>query len=255
MMLLTNGRVLVDPAMNETNLDNVMDQLIENARMMLSDENITFTKKLKPFLQYENTSELSYQTIKDVCPADVDIYFRAIGKDDEIQKPFPSYKDIKHHYTPEEKEEIADNMCQLIESREKKEAEKKAIVKRMGDEIKQLDDEIYEDSRKHTQGFEIQNRLCIETINFKEQKKFFVDKDTGDLLKTEDLTPEDQRTLFDIRGYDPENDEEMNMQIIPGLDEGDEFMVDTEGEEKQDFQEVPADQEDKTEYPFSEKDD
>lgn len=220
MLLITNGKLIVNPAMHIEELDEVIEVIKENAK---NDgvKKPTFKKVEQPFTCYENLSGLDFFQLKRYCPEYVDIQFKAIGKE-SVTLPSTKMKDIKHIYTPEELDQIADNFSQKQKEKEDLEEEKKQVSKRYSDEIATHETEISEMANKYRLKYEIQNKECRVILDFKENQKYFVHPENEELLHTENLTTEDQRTLFDLEGFTPEKwqDEDQGDQDDQSQEQG-----------------------------------
>jgi len=215
MLVITNGRVLVDPAMNEKNMGAMITEWIENVSNFY-DIPVVFEKVEKPFLMYKIPAELPWKNLIDSKPADTRVEFMAIGKDDEVQLPYNHRKTLRHNFSIEELKEKADHICEDIAEIDKLEKEKKSIVKSYNDKIADINADLTEKAQLHRQGYELRDKTVVVVMNFKEKVKYYNDSITGELLATEPMTEKDQRTLFDIKGYDPdefENDDISGFEI------------------------------------------
>lgn len=204
MLVITNGRVLVDPAMNSESMDNLISDWVDNVSNLF-DIPVAFKKVEKPFLMYQVPDELPWKNIMDAKPSETRIEFMAIGSDDEVQLPYSIRKSVRHNHSMEESKTIADDICEDIAEMAKLEAEKKAVAKRYSDKIADIQSDITEKAQSHRQGYEIREKTVYQVMNFKENVKYFNDASTGELVATEEMNDKDQRTLFDIKGYDPES--------------------------------------------------
>lgn len=105
-----------------------------------------------------------------------------------------------------------------------------------------------EDAQKHRQGFEIKDKKCYLIKDFKERLNLYNDVTTGELLHSEEMTIEDQRTLFDIKGFDAEDAENFKGFAIgePELEDEleDENTIDGESQEN-----IDSEQNEKSESP------
>jgi len=227
MLLITNGRLIVNPAMHIEELEEVIKVITENAvndGMKNTVKNPLFKREEQPFTCFENVTGIEFFQLKRYCPDYVDLQFKAIGKE-SVTLPVTKMKDIKHTYTPEELDIIADEFSQKQKEKEDLEDEKKQVSKRYADQIATLETEISEHANKYRLKYEIQNKECRVIFDFKENKKYFVHPESEELLHSENLTTEDQRTLFDLEGFTPEKyqDEdqfrEENQSQEPGSDD------------------------------------
>lgn len=203
MLVITNGRVLVDPTMNVENMDAFIEQLKENIENLFGEE-IEFKKVEKPFLMYTIPEGLQWKKLIDSAPSETKLEVMGIGKDDEVKMPYFSHKNVKHIYDIEELKTIADRMCDSLADISKLESEKKAMSKTYGDQINALNEELKEEANQHRLGYELQDKKVFVILNFKEKMKYFHQANNGELVASENMTDKDQRTLFDIKGYDPE---------------------------------------------------
>lgn len=221
MMIITNGRVFVDPAMNVENMEMFIEDISNNMNDLF-DEEISFEKIEEPFLMYKIPENIAWKNIMDARPPETDIRFMAIGHDDEVQLPYSQHRTIQHFYTVEELQEKADEMTRLLEEINGLEAKKKSIAKQLSEEISCLHGELLEIAKSHRRKFEDRDCSVFVIMNFKEGMKYYHSTTTGELVGSEKMTDKDQRTLFDIKGYDPStfNEETINSFEIgsPDLD-------------------------------------
>lgn len=208
MLLITNGKLIVNPAMHIEELDEVIAVIKENAKNDGIKKPV-FKKLKEPFDCYENSSHIDFFKIKQYCPEYVDIQFKAIGKE-SVTLPSTKVKDIKHIYTTEELDHIAEEFAMMQKEKEDLEESKKQISKKYSDDISNHETQISDLAHKYRLRYEIQSKDCNVILNFKESLKYYVDPETEELLHTEKLTTEDQRSLFDLEGFTPENYQDEN---------------------------------------------
>jgi len=203
MLLITNGRVIINPTMNVESMDSLIEDWIDNVQNLF-DIPILFEKVEEPFLMYKVPEIIPWKNLIDAKPSETRIEFMAIGVDDEVQLPYSVRKTVRHNHSMEESKAIADNICEDIAESARLESEKKANAKRFSDQINELQDEITQKAQSHRQGYELRDKQVYQVMNFKENTKYFNDSSTGELVATEQMNDKDQRSLFDIKGYDPE---------------------------------------------------
>lgn len=228
MLVITNGRVLVDPAMNAENMEQFIGDVTGNLNDLFEEE-IVFEKIEDPFLMYKIPEGIAWKNILDARPPESRLEFMAIGKDDEVQLPYSQHKTVQHYYSVEELQEKAEKMTSLLDDIEKLEKEKKAVAKRLGEEIGELHDELKEVARSHRQKFEDRSMQVYVVMNFKERMKYYHKTSDMELVGSENMNDKDQRTLFDIKGYDPET---FNEETITGFEIGTPEINDDEVEQE-----------------------
>lgn len=200
MLVITNGRVLVDPAMNAEKMGEFIEDLAINFNELYESE-IEFKKVTKPFLMYE-IPEIEGRNLLDALPPETRIEYMAIGKDDEVTLPNARVQNIKHHYSVEELQNLADKMCDDLEEISQLEQSKKAHAKRLGEEINTISIDLLNQAQMHRQGFQMKDIRVYVNMNFKERMKYYISVADGTLVHSEPMDEKDQRTLFDIKGYD-----------------------------------------------------
>lgn len=217
MLLITNGKLIVNPAMHIDELEEAIKVITENAKNDGIKKPL-FKKIDIPFVCFENKSEIDFFKLKQYCPEYVDLQFKAIGKE-SVTLPITKMKEIKHVYSPEELDKIAEGFAQKQQEKENLEDEKKQVNKQFADNITIHETEISELANKYRLRYEIQSKTCRVILDFKEGNKYFIDPNTNELLHTEKLTPEDQRSLFDLEGFTPDTwqDEEKAAEIGDAL--------------------------------------
>lgn len=210
MVIFTNGRLIISPVPNFEAFEEAIKEAQERAREQIGNKKIVFKALKEPFDCFENSNKLSFQQLKECMPEYVEFSFKAIGRE-SVTLPAKQMKDIKHIYTPEEKETIAEDICELQNQKELLIEEKKEVTKSFSAKIESKETALSENSKKYRQGYEWQTKECSITLDFIEKQKHFSDSVTGVLLHTEPLTAEDQRSLFDMEGFVPGE----NMETAP----------------------------------------
>lgn len=211
MLIITNGRVLVDPAMNLEKMETFIFDLTSNLNDLFEEE-IVFEKIEEPFLMYKIPDDIAWKNILNARPPEIDIKFMAIGSEDEVQLPYSQRKTVQHYFTSEELLEMADQMTSIIEEIHSNENEKKLIAKKLGEKIGKLNNDLDNIARSHRRKFEDIDMSVYVIMNFKEGMKYYHNTNTGELVGSEKMTENDQRTLFDIKGYNPDSFNEENIK-------------------------------------------
>lgn len=202
MLVITNGKLLVDPAMNAEKMSDFITQLEGNIENLFGEE-LKFEMVEKPFLMYKVPPGLEWKKFMDCIPSESRIELMGIGQEDEVIMPYPMHRTVKHVYTIEELKTIADKMCEVLSEISKLESEKKAHAKRYSDKISALNDELKQEADEHRVGYQMQDKNVNCIMNFGERMKYYHLSSNGELVDKEEMTDRDQRTLFDIKGYDP----------------------------------------------------
>lgn len=200
-MIITNGRILVQPEMNEESFAKIIEELEDNIKNF-HDLEVKFVKVDKPYLQYEIPKELPWKNLKECLPADNELKIMGIGSKDEVTVPYFVNKVIDYRYSMEELNEVGDEMCDILLEVSKIDNEKKAIAKKLGERIAELQVKLNVKAVNHRKGFVTKEMKCSCILSYKEQNKRYYDSVTNELIHTEDMTSDDQRTLFDIKGFD-----------------------------------------------------
>lgn len=199
-MICTNGKIVV--IVGEGITDESFAEFIGKSNELANEfygtkDDVYFTLQNEPILSGVIKEGISFPELKEIYEPIDGIIFRGIG-DSELTWPGTVSKTVKHYYSQEEKEEIADEFCNEQMEKEKLEIEKKNISKSYGDRINQKEEMISELAKKHQMGYEDRQKSCILTLNFEEGKKYYSDKDSGELLHTEDMTPMDRQLSLEI---------------------------------------------------------
>ena len=99
--------------------------------------------------------------------------------------------EVKVDLTEEEMKETADNLTLMIEERNDLELEKKEVVEGFNRKIKGREETINELSNKYRKGYEIKQYTCDVKLVPEERKRQYIDIDTGEIVKEEDLQPDE----------------------------------------------------------------
>jgi len=217
-MLITNGKKIVSLDMKRDDFIQVIEEVTENARELLGNPEIEFSAVELPYFHFLNASNLLFTELKEACGDTVDIQFRAIG-DESVQLPGSRVKTVKHYFSPDEKREIADELCLSQEQKEELEEEKKAEVKRFKDKLDALENNMSNLARKHRMGYEERDKNCFVILDFVERVKSYIDKSTYEVVHTEELAPEDfQMRIDSITGFIPSDVEGEENDFIQFID-------------------------------------
>ncbi len=198
-MLITNGKKIVLLPDNPEQLNELAKDLKKRAKDVLSkkakfevkeDENGKFT-------YIENTDEFTFDELRQICLPDLDLKFRAIGVE-RVQMPTKKLKTIRHEFTHEEKEQIADLICNTQQEKEKLEDEKKAANKHFSSQIEKLEGTISNNAKMHRQGYELQDKECYLHLDFETKARIYTDIETGDILHSEAMVSEDFQMMINF---------------------------------------------------------
>lgn len=218
-MLVTNGKKIVSFPKNDEELESTSKLLKKRAKDVLGISAKFEIKTDEHYSYISNDKELSFQDLKQLCIPDIDIQFRAIGNE-SVQLPETKMKDIKHTFSQEEKMQIADEFCNAQYDKEIEEAEAKAVAKQFKSKIDALETKISELSTKHRQGYEMRNVETLLHLDFESNTRVYTDKETGDVLFTENMQPQDKQmrisfnqtadeTIEDDNGFFEEEEDEV----------------------------------------------
>lgn len=189
-MLYTNGKLIVIANNNLDELDQYIAKMQKRARELNGNKKIKFSFNESPFPHYTVTPELSYDQLKEAAEGVVELNFRALGNE-IITLPGRKRKEIKHHYSPEEKNKIAEEFTELQYDKEQTEEEKKTVNKQYADKISVMEQRISHLSSLHRQGYEIRNEEVLEQLDFANGMKYFVNPDTNEVLHSQELSRSD----------------------------------------------------------------
>jgi hypothetical protein len=187
-MLYTNLKYIVS---KENDTEQLQDILTE---LKLTEKG-KFAFQMEPFPAVILPKGLTFKDVQDMLP-DHEIKFKAIG-DNEIELPYSMNKAYKHYFTPDEKTAIADEFCKKQADKEKFETEKADLTRKYKVKIDSCEDEIRTLAQKHREGWEEKAAECIVRIDFKGKAKYFIHKETKEVLATDDLTTDDYQLRID----------------------------------------------------------
>lgn len=193
MKIYTNTKFIVAPESNKEELQDLLTGLKLSTEKQ--PEKGKFSIQFEPFKAIVLPTGLSYQQIKELLP-EHHVEFRAIG-DSEIELPFVQSKTYKHEYTPEEKAAIADEFCEKQEEKEALEVEKAEAAKKYKIKIDACETEIQTLAQQHRQGWEEKTAECFVRLDFVGKVKYFIHKETKEVLATDELNDNDRQLRID----------------------------------------------------------
>lgn len=197
-MLVTNGKKIVLLPYDETKLQDIAKTLSKRAKDVLGLNKVKFEFFNSPYPYLENTKEFSFDELKKLCVPDMDIQFRALGPE-KVQLPSVKIKDIRHEFTVDEKTLLATTICEAQADKEKTETAKALANKGYKEQLDSLEATISESSKKYREGYEIQSREVHLHLDFENKVRVYTDKDTGAILHTEELQPQDYQTKLELK--------------------------------------------------------
>jgi hypothetical protein len=198
-MIISNLKIFISEDCDVDYLGEIQQQIQSSARELYKDDKICFTldteSKEFPFINNDNNMEMSQ--IKEIWPEDVPIKFKALG-DEIYEQPGTTQKTIQHHYTVDELAGLAEDMSKKLAEKEELVEEKKEVTKDFGDRINKVESHLHEVGRKYRQGWEDQTKQCLLQYDFTAGQKLYLHPDSKDLLKAEEMQPEDYQMRFDM---------------------------------------------------------
>ena len=198
-MLVTNGQKIVTIPHNEEELERISKLLVKRAKDVLGISKVKFKVQTEPFPHISNESELTIAQLKQMGTPDMDIQFRAIGKE-KIQHPEIKMMDIKHTFSDEEKAKIADDLCNTMYEIEQEEAAKKSVMDDFKQKIGSLETKSKTLADKHRSGFEIRTMECNLHLDFEKGVRIYTAKDTDEMVHTEPMEPKDYQMKIEFTG-------------------------------------------------------
>ena len=193
MQIYTNTKFIIVPGGNRETLQDILIEL--NISTEKQPEKDKFSIQLEPFEAIVSPKGLTFNQIKEKLSAH-EVQFKAIG-DSEIQLPYTLIKEYKHEYSQEEKAEIADAFCEKQEQKEAMEVEKTEITKKYKIKIDACESEIQTLAQKHRQGWEQKQAECFVRLDFVGKIKYFIHKETNEVLATDELNDSDRQLRID----------------------------------------------------------
>lgn len=198
-MLVTNGTKIVTIPSDAAELENMASTLKKRAKDVLGIK-AKFEVVDKPFMHI--TSEIEFEDLKKICFPDIDVQFRAIGSE-SVQMPTTTIKDIKHTYTAEEKQVLADNFVNIQYEKEALEREAKESAKGYKAQIDKMEGQISDLAAKHRQGYETQSQECNLHLNFETGMRVYTALNSNEILATEPMEPKDYQMRIEFKDGEP----------------------------------------------------
>jgi len=117
---------------------------------------------------------------------------------------------VKHVFSQEELLEKSSALAQTVNDKAEIETEKKAIAAEYKNRIDKLQAEIKLYSGHITNGFAMVDKAAELYLDFESNERVYMDKQTGDLLKTEPFHPSDYQKKIDFTGTDANTDSQID---------------------------------------------
>ena len=198
-MLITNGRIIIIPNNDIDELERLISIIRANARNIFNDKKIKFTYSDDPYPHFKNDAGLDFDQLQEACRPEIDLQFRAIGEE-SIILPGLKPKEIKHVFSEEEKMDLGEKMANALKLVQDIESEKKAEMAEFKARIEAAEQDVYEAGDAWRNGYEMRQMDVQVTIDYIARKKYYVDPNTGNVLATEDLEPEDWQMQMKFEG-------------------------------------------------------
>lgn len=208
-MILTNGKIIVDANKDIAYLTEVMDIMKERATDKLTielDVELIEEDEERKYPYIKLNSVIEFHNLQKICEPDIEIQYRAMGNE-TIQMPEDYVKDFDYHFTPEEMAGIASKMAENISEKEMLEEEKKASAKAYATKIDGVEKIIKNNGRLYREGYQVNTYNCSLHLDFEEKKRIWTDKETGTIIHTEELKPEDYSKMVFGEVFDAKNEE------------------------------------------------
>jgi hypothetical protein len=222
-MFITNGKIIFHSLNDDNALEKAIEMVEENHEEQFG-EKVKFKKdKKQKFTCFVIPKQVTFEELYAVL---TNVEVRATPGDINLDLTEIYIRQYKYFFTDDEKNHFADQIDQAyLKSKdfEVKIAEVKAKYKEeVGDvqnEVKiqvQLIDELI---NKRTRGHENRNIDCIARLNFKENKKYYIDVTDGKtVIDSEDLKEEEkQLRIFDWNDKDTYEEE----NFLTGMEDED----------------------------------
>lgn len=203
MTIITNKKRLVVSPFNAEVLNELAKTLTENAVTLLNlkPEEAIFTvveAELYPYI--ENVSDLTFEELQTISKPSHEVKMRAFENAETISLPKKQTKTYTHELTREEKEKLADQMCDDLEAKDNIEDEKKAANDDFNKRIKDLDARISLNGAAHKSGTEERTVSVTVELDFDKKKKYYRKEGETDILLTEPLDDFDYQMKLDLTG-------------------------------------------------------
>ena len=227
-MLITNQKIIVASGITEAIFKEIITEMTDNAQQLYRNKDIKFPFVLDPYPHCLNESQLLFTELKEACGDGIDLQFRAIG-DESVQLPGARTKTVKHVYSVDEKQVIADDICRSQLEKESLEDEKKQSNKSYNSKLEKIESLISKLASDHRVGSEDRDKECYVIYNFEEKVKNYIDTTSGELVHVENLVDSDYQMRIDQNpGFvpDPENEDVFeNTNTEPEIEEKIESLV------------------------------
>ena len=156
--------------------------------------------------------EVTFQDLRDAL-APGQLQLAALGED-VLRVPGSTNTEVKHEFTQEEIAVIDDALCTTIGDIEKLEAEKKQAADEFNTKLKEMETTARTLARQHREGHEWREKECYEVLSFAANKRYFYTVEGDELVKTEDLSPEDRQLCIDMTTLKPADHEETTEEEV-----------------------------------------
>jgi hypothetical protein len=104
---------------------------------------------------------------------------------------------VKYVFSEEERRDFATEMAQKIQEKEQLESDKKSVVDDFKAQISAVEAIIGADARKMNNGYEMRQVKCEKIKDYDNRTITFLRCDTGEIVKTKDMTNEDLQMGID----------------------------------------------------------
>lgn len=210
-MLITNGKILIDASGDLQQLDETIELLTKRAKEQ--GNQLHFDAQSEPIPAYIMPVGLTYDELRELCLPNIDIHFRIIG-DEQTAHPVLKRRDIKHIFSPEEKEDLANNLAQREKDKEDLTEEKKSVVKDYNGKIDFIAADISTIASKYREGYEYRNIDVVVIYDFETKQKLYAHPETNEVLDSEAMKAEDYQLRFNLK------DSKQIGEVIMNLEQG-----------------------------------
>lgn len=232
MLLLTNGKILIERDNRQKDLDKNVKKL---TKWLLEEKGIEAT-----FLPSEEHNNLAYiipegitfDLMKECLASYIDL--KAINET-KFVLPYTKTIQEKYHFTDDELKEIAHENMRFQDEVDSLNSMLSVIKKEYAKEIEAVENQIRETKNRFQDGYEMRDYECEVHVDFDDRKKTFLNKNDGTVIRVDDLEDNDyklqQLHIFDKMKVVPEPDEETAADEQGSTQEGEEQAEEQAAEE------------------------
>lgn len=215
-MLYTNGKIVIHKTNNLDELKEKVAQFVnETYEKKHISLNFVFTEEYQ-YPAYIIPDGVTYEDMHQILSPNIAL--RAINEN-EIVLSGTDIVNKRYDFTEQEIHEIAVKNMQLLKRKRELEVEKASFNRKIADQLKEVEQQIFETVELHTNGYEYRDFPCKVKLNFSDGKKYYHDLNDETIVhKSEKLKTEEKQMKIDHRFEVPvEINDEEKFKIEPNF--------------------------------------